>query len=743
MAKQCFKSSPGFKVFLRISFALIVLAAVSFSGCGVETPINEDGIFKFIHHPETYLQADGMPMFDELIGEIVTEPPRVMGDLRRGFQWDWSGPLSFEVQLPRNPELSFEWGFSKDAHRLGKEFTLTASISQSGSEQVVAEISGMVGKGKLASPWSREKIDLVQFNPGKAVVTFSFEGLTGKIAEDNFILANPCIYSKNRTETRDVIIIAVDTLRADHMGSYGYDRPTSDNIDEWAKSATRYDYCISVSPWTFPSFAAMLTGRYPSICGGTSSIRYLPSDETCLPEIMSNEGFSTFSIVSTAWVGHPVNLHQGLDGSILLPIGGCDRVFSLAREWMDSHMDEDKFLFLHFMDPHTPYNPPRGFNDIYDPGYKGKYAARFGGDDVDAVRKGDLQLTDEEKEHLVDLYDGEITFFDREFGKFASYMEEIGIDDNDLVIFTADHGEEFFEHGGFEHGHTLYDEILHVPLIIKGNGFAPGEVDKRTVSTIDIFPTVLEFFDIPVRDDLNGFSLLGGIPDKKRFLLSEQMLYGVEQKGVTTSQYRYIYNTMSGFEELYDLAEDSAMMESVADERRASCRPLESFVVNYITGLGSNWHVLFFPRKEAVIYSGQLSCDSGFAGASGILLDEEDSYALSGNRLEFSIRTDAGNRKEINFVTNDEAADVEFEIRMEDSTANGGIYVGMDREEVFESPFTLNINDERFSMGDPWLPCVSDTGVYIWGIPTRLRDTLQPNLTPEMEDALRSIGYLQ
>jgi len=728
-------------------YGFILPAFLCLSG-GCANPGAGFTVFDFLHHPEAYVRGEGMPPFEELTGEMNVELKKlgIRGDLRKGFRWDWSQPLSFDVELPPSPVLTFEWGFSKDTITMWEDFSINVTVSRNNKDETVADISGKVGFADNGTMWRFERIDLGAFDRGKARVSFEFTGFSEGEAREHFLLACPRIFSADGKPGRHIVIVAVDTLRADHLSCYGYNRPTSPGIDEWAKGGSQYEYCISTSPWTFPSFASILTARYPSICGGTTNIRFLPEDETTLAEILCANGFATLSIVNSGWVSQAVNFQQGFDGAVQFITGPCPPTFSYARQWIASHADQDTFIFLHFMDPHQPYGAPEPYNTMYDPGYSGRYKNTFGGDIVEELRSGKMELSDSELRHIQALYDGEITYFDSVFEQFLGFLNEQEILDSTLIVLTADHGEEFMEHGGFEHGHSLYDEVIHVPLIINGMGFPKGKVNNRTASTMDIFPTLLDFLNIEPPGNLNGHSLLQPEPEKERLLISEQLLYGEELKGVTTPEYRYIYHTVSGAEELYELQSDARMLHSVATDKRATARSFRSFVTNYTIGKGTPWH-LFFMRDikpgRGIVYSGSVTCEAGFASVNEFKFDDTDILAIEGNRIDFSIELMPSYEKEIEFITNDEAAPVSFKLERDGIPLDeGSIFVGPELDEITGDAFTLDISDERFTLGQPNLRRKVHNGVFIWAIPARLREQLQPDLTPEMVEELKSIGYL-
>jgi len=692
------------------------------------------------------MQVDGRPELRDITGWMKKEYPYgnyTKAEHRMGLMRDWSTPLSFDVELPPNPAISFEWTVDEgidEAEFRKLNIILTVSQADVDEQYIVSMPEPGTNPGM---DWIPVSFTLDKFAPGPARITFDVDGLSIDDAMANFQIANPRIFSRERREFRRVILMGVDTLRADHLSCYGYDRLTSPTVDGLSDNGTRYSYCISTSPWTYPSFSSMFTGRYPSKCGATTNVRFLPEEETTIAEILSSEGFSTLMVTNHVWAGPPVNIHQGFDTAIRFPLERAEVGFKSAREWLQSHADEDTFVFLQFMDSHVPYHPPKPYDTIFDPGYAGRYERIF--NDVEAVRNGDVTLTPDEIKHLEALYDGEIAYFDEQLNRFLEFIEEEGMD-NTLIILTSDHGEEFYEHGGFEHGHTLYDELLHVPLIINGPDIPRGKTDDRLASTMDIFPTVLDYFNIPIPENIYGKSLLQPLPDDNRMLIAEQLRYGEELKGITTTEYRYIYHTVTEDEELYELAVDAGMNASVAADKRATARSFRAFISNYAVSASSPWFINFQragPMVVSVTYSGSITCPGGFAKVESRRMDDSDIIVSSGEEIEFSLMVEPGSEKEISFYANDDTSDISFEIfRDGGSSEPDYFYIGPMLSPVSENIFMLNIADERFNLGQPVLRRENHDGVFIWANPSRYRAQLMPELTDEMREQLQSIGYL-
>ena len=726
---------------------LLLFSFLASGGCGGGFTTEGDSTqFKFIEHPEAYKQTAGMPDFDEIVTTREEKIPwrnRTMTIARRGFSWDIAEPIVFEVDLPPSPVLTFEWGFPGEVPTPGVEYKFTVMVEQNDLLKVVGEYDETISPDKNGSMWRSRKIELKGCTPGIAEIKFYLQGLDAEIAKNNFLLVSPVLYSDSRKNIRRVILIGVDTLRADHMSCYDYDRDTSPVIDDWAEGGTRFEYCVATSPWTYPSFSSIFTGRYPSVCGATTNVRVLPDSEETLAEVLSGDGFSTFMVANNVWLHPPVNLHQGFDRAEAYFAIDASETFDKAREWLRNHEDEDTFIFLHFMDPHIPYAPPAPFTDKFDSGYSGRFKDTFS--PIKKLRTGEIRLNEKEIRHLEALYDGEIAYLDSEFGKFMDFLDAEDMAESSLIIFSADHGEEFHEHGDYAHGHSLYDEQLHVPLIIRGPGIPTGEVDKRVASTIDIFPTVLDFLGLSIPENISGASLLKPLPDD-RLIISEQLVIGEELKGITTPEYRYIYHTVTGEDELYVLDEDAGMQNSIASDRRATCRSYRAFLTQYILDMGAPWHINFMRggRKDrGLTYSGKITCSSGFADVDTKLFGDNDLLITEEGVIEFSLTVEPATEKEISFVPNDESAEVLFELSLNDAPmTDGDIFIGPDIERMIDAEFSLTANDRRFSLGQPNLRRDVHDGIFIWAIPTRYREQIQPDLTQEMVDELHAIGYL-
>jgi len=346
---------------------------------------------------------------------------------------------------------------------------------------------------------------------------------------------------KNRP---NVILVIIDTLPASHVSSYGYERSTTPNLDRVATDGILFKNAVAPSPWTLPSFASILTGAYPSRHQAGRNLEHLSKPDrilsrmkkgmTTMADLFGDQEYQTIGFFNCPFTHPDFGLGQGFDRYSYykgdnLNIRPANVMINEARTWIEENGDDPFFMVLHFFDPHLAYNPSIPVAAPYISGYRGDLKPPFN-PELSDVRLGKTPLTDEDKKFVVGLYDGEVAATDAELGNFLRYLKDKGIYDQSLLIITADHGEEFWEHGGFEHGHTLHREVINVPLVIKypGNILSGQKVDEY-VSLLDIFPTVAELMEWQLPFPVDGRSLYprkGMLKVAPRDVVSEFIHYG-------------------------------------------------------------------------------------------------------------------------------------------------------------------------------------------------------------------------
>lgn len=314
----------------------------------------------------------------------------------------------------------------------------------------------------------------------------------------------------------NVILIIIDTLRADHLSCYGYFRNTSPSIDSLAASGTLWQNAYAQSPWTLPSHATIWTGLSVRSHGTVGFFR-LENDEgiknyaldpslPSLPVLFSQAGYRTCGIVNVTLLGKEYNFDRGFDYYSCNNAGHGQAGASVDSliSWVvsDSINVKPFFCILHFYDVHAPYDPPDDFDLIF---------TEYGSMGITTWFDEETGNWDPGKaNHLLNLYDGEIAWVDYNLSRLFAWLRDNSLAENTLVVITSDHGEEFLDHGGIDHGHTLYQELIHVPLIMSGPGIGPGVVDPMPVGQYDILPTLLAWAGIESIPLTDGMDILSG-----------------------------------------------------------------------------------------------------------------------------------------------------------------------------------------------------------------------------------------
>jgi arylsulfatase A-like enzyme len=326
----------------------------------------------------------------------------------------------------------------------------------------------------------------------------------------------------------NVVVITIDALRADHLSAYGYPRPTSPRIDRFAASAVLYERAISPASSTHPAMAALATSRYPTAFTGRP-FKYVPYSFTTLAEALRDAGYRTGAVVSNVWLKASLGFDQGFEEydqqSAMCEFYADTRrvdwrsaadVSNAALAFLARHRSERFFLWLHYLDPHHPYEPPPPFDRAFaEPGTeRAALIARLRALPTDEQTRLLVELgtravpvPDETFHAVVDQYDGEIAFTDAQVGRVLDAIERLDVAHATLVVVTADHGEEFRDHGRWGHGETLYQEVIHVPLIVRYPDDPGGRRVAALVRTIDVAPTVLSVVGVAVPPTMHGSDL--------------------------------------------------------------------------------------------------------------------------------------------------------------------------------------------------------------------------------------------
>lgn len=377
-----------------------------------------------------------------------------------------------------------------------------------------------------------------------------------------------------------IVLITVDTLRPDHLGTYGAAVPTSPVMDALAREATSFSTVIAPRGQTWPTLASILTSKYPVEHGIRKNGQPLREGVRTLAEVLTAEGYACGAFLSNSgqanWPGFEV-LHDLRDQDRAL--------LARARSWLRGRGAEPFFLWFHWFAPHRPFTPSPWLAERMNPGYRGPINGSI--EQMREITASDAPLADADLEQMVALYDAEIRGFDRELGELLRLLETLGLRENTLIALTADHGEELFQRNRyFSHSASIYDSVLRLPLVFSWPGrVEAGEIRGEVAAAIDIAPTILELAGLEVPEDFAGVSLAPAVTGEAGQTLaaadSGRVVYSeLEDRIVSarSARWRYVHNPdefafpMEGGEtglsffieaaELYDHASDPAEMRN-------------------------------------------------------------------------------------------------------------------------------------------------------------------------------------
>lgn len=410
--------------------------------------------------------------------------------------------MGFGVTVPARAVLRFSCCLSRHSQpRQAARFEVL--VRADGHEESVFRRTLTAAPGEWC--WHDETVDLAAY-AGRAVeLVLRTEAMQGR---PHALWGNPVLdVPPAASAVRNVVLIAIDTLRADRLSCYGHGEETSPHLDALAADGVRFENVVANANWTCPSFASIFTGVVPARHGvwASAPVIPLPASFETLAERFRARGWATHSIAYKA-VMYGGGYEQGFDVAFNVPRGEtvADDNLAEAMEWLEANAERRNFLFLHFDDPHQPCNQPQPYDQRFgDPAAAGIHLpVNF---EHDFVPEGPL------RDVARQLYAGEIAYVDDRIGAFLAELKRRGLYEDAVIALVSDHGEAFWEHGLFGHGgNKLHDEVARVPLIVKPPGAGPaGVVVQAQVRAFDVMPTLLELAGVPVPEGLDAESLVG------------------------------------------------------------------------------------------------------------------------------------------------------------------------------------------------------------------------------------------
>jgi arylsulfatase A-like enzyme len=521
------------------------------------------------------------------------------------------------LAIPDGWTLGYTMEIPEGAH-------LTGTAEGEGSIEVLAQRdgSGETRVGRIAS--GAFDLDLS-----------ALEGSVARLdlrASGSLRLADPSVVTfdggptATRPTLRNVLVYLTDTLRADKLHPYRESsRVRAPALDAWAQGAATMLRGHGQENWTKPSVATLLSGLFPWEHHATTEEAVVPADVQLLSERLGRE-FHSGAFIANGFCSDRFGFRQGWDTFRNYIREGlrtqAQFVAADVISWLDQRpQDQPFFLYVHTVDPHVPYLPPADMLALYDPDpYEGPVDFNRDRELLEHVKSGSLQIDERDRVRLEALYDGEITYHDAHFGSIVEALERRGLADETIVIFTADHGEEFFDHGSVGHGHSVYEELINVPLIVRIPGVTDGGVRlEDSVGLVDVLPTIYDALGREIPDDLSGESflplLLGETADAPRVAVTGFM---EGWRAVNVGRLKLIQRTERRVM-LHDLVEDPDELTDVAESRPIAVRYARGLLGLHLAGVERP------SRRRAEIREERLEIDAetrrqleelGYAGAS-------------------------------------------------------------------------------------------------------------------------------
>lgn len=406
----------------------------------------------------------------------------------------------------------------------------------------------------------------------------------------------PTAAPSRRTAARrpNVVIYLVDALRADRLGVYGQTRPLSPRLDAFAAAATVYEQAWAQSSWTRPAVASILTGLEPEVHGVNDRLDRLGGGMATLAGRLAAAGWQTAAVVANPNASAAFGLDRGFDEFVLMPPERREsaHVHSEVVRWLDRRDPDAPFLlYVHTVDPHLPYDPPSPFRERFAAGVERRDLGST--ETVGTLLARNLVDEGQWAADLLDLYNAEVAANDHAFGELLDELARRGLADDTAVVFLSDHGEEFYDHGGWIHGRTLYREVLQVPLVIRLPGQDEGRREAAPVTHIDLMPTILELAGLAPEPGLRGRSLLAPA-DARRAVAASLDLDGWGGWSAVQGGRHAIRHHRLGYvgpAELYELDSDPAERRDLGSALPASAGALVDETRRELLDESGRWDV--------------------------------------------------------------------------------------------------------------------------------------------------------
>ncbi|MBD3262191.1 MAG: sulfatase-like hydrolase/transferase [Candidatus Altiarchaeales archaeon] len=370
----------------------------------------------------------------------------------------------------------------------------------------------------------------------------------------------------------NVIVVSVDALRKDHLGCYGYDRDVSPNIDKLASASYVFQNAYSQCSWTRPSMASMLTSKHPPSHGVLTESRdsFIDDSQPLIQKTFFENGYDTAAFIANPNLYSDFGFNKGFMYFYELPgVFRAGKVLEYAANWTYDNKDKPFFMWIHLQVPHDTYEPPGPYQDFYTKDcVSNLHPLNTTRERIMTPPRYDVSVSANLSEgdicRMVGLYDGEVAVVNDALGVFFHRLSLMGLSNNTIIVFTADHGEEFLDHGSLYHGATVYNELVEVPLILYVPGH-PGIKINKTVELIDLYPALTQLVGIKTPETLEGINLFS---KKRKPAYTETRFRTVAYKSLMTVEgYKIIENQKTGETEVYNLEHDPLELNDLSAQK--------------------------------------------------------------------------------------------------------------------------------------------------------------------------------
>lgn len=689
--------------------------------------------------PPTY----SMIQFQNRRTQLLPGPPptrltyrlRAAGSSRLTFETAYDFPAAAVPEGKLVFEVTASSGFfSRSLFK--REVILGPDSPAQAAESAVVELGALAGEG----------VDLTFGTTFKGKTCLPLAGNVGWVRPQLRSVAPPGEASKP-----SLIVWLVDTQREDHMGCYGYQRATTPHTDAFAREAVQFQNMLSNSSWTKASIATLFTGLHPSAHGAVGRTDRLLPQVTTLAQVLREAGYRTTAFSANAvfhskgWdicrgfeEVYTFRVHRSREGR------GTLKILSDLVPWLEEVGDEPFFLFIHTVDPHSPYRPPPEYCRMFNKVYRGRFTKKVGdpGQWVGVA-------TEAEKRQFEALYDSEIAFGDHCFGRFISMLKKLKLYDSWYTLFLSDHGEELNDHRNWGHGQSLHEELLRLPMLLRlPEERQAGTVVGGTVSGINLMPSLLEWLKIegPAGPGASFAAAVEAGRDPEAVeILAEQALDKHRLYSLTSGNYKYILRLDPQQEEaFYDLGTDPAEQQNLFGSHAAQAAPLAARVATYREAAERGTRVVFVnPTKTSV--KGEIVAQTPITTVRGIKLSSSQGvpYGLSEDRrrLWFRFSVEKWPR---GFIFDLERPELGATLHLDslDEHAEWPIYLGGGNQPAPAVPVDLVGPELLAGSGKSIVPSDPKIGCFVWRIPGG-GDMGPTKLSDKETENLRALGYIE